>query len=272
MSAHQNDAEWSRRHLLIVLGAVFTAAVLLVAGLVYAVATALGNSPAAPAASGSPHKTWTPDANGVRGDEYRDSVAAEPMLQAGPGDLKAAAPALQRPKRIDIGSATTADPADVPTGFDHTPEGAIGQLAAIDMTVLTPLSLEYARDIHDQWADDGAAFQEWELAASIQAFHAAAGIVDGDGAVLLTATPVGAQIKGVDGPDWVLACVQLDVTVTVVQESRFGYGHCERMQWADDRWMIAPGDPPAQAPSTWPASQRSLDAGWLLWVDQEPDR
>ena len=272
MSTHQSDAEWSRRHLLIVLGAVIAAAVLLVTGLVYAVVTALGSSPAVPTASGPPHKTWTPDANGIRGDEYRDAIAAELMLQSGPGDLKAAAPALQRPQRIVIGSATRTGPADVPTGFDHTPDGAIGQLAAIETVVLAPMSLEYARDIYTQWAKDGTAFEEWELAASIQSFHASAGTVNGDGTVLLTATPVGAQIKASDGPDWVLACVQLDVTVVVVEESRFGYGHCERMQWADDRWMIAPGDPPAQAPSTWPASQRSLDAGWLLWVDQEPDR
>ena len=272
MSVHQSDAEWSRRHLLTALGAVLIAAVLLVAGLVYAVSTALGRSPAAPTATGSPHRTWAADADGIRGDEYRDATAAEPMLQSGPQDLLPAAPALQRPKRIVVGSATRTGPADVPTGFDHTPEGAVGQLAAIETAVLTPMSLEYARDVHARWAMDGAAFEEWELAASIQAFHAAAGTVDGDGTVLLTTTPVGAQIKATDGPDWVLACVQLDITVVVVDESRFGYGHCERMQWADDRWMIAPGDPPAQAPSTWPASQRSLGAGWLMWVDQEPDR
>ena len=272
MSTQQSDAEWSRRHSLIVLGSVFAAAVLLVTGLAYAVVTGLGSSPAAPTATGSVHKTWAPDANGIRGDEYRDAVAAEPMLESRPQDLQPAAPALQRPERIVIGSATRTGPADVPTGFDHTPQGAVGQLAAIETAVLTPMSLEYARDIHTEWAMAGAAFEEWELAASIQAFHASAGTVDGDGTVLLTATPVGAQIKATDGPDWVLACVQLDITVVVVEESRFGYGHCERMQWADDRWMIAPGDLPAQAPSTWPASQRSLDAGWRLWVGQEPDR
>ena len=272
MSTHQSDAEWSRRHLLIVLGSVLAAAVLLVTGLVYAVSTAFSSSPTAPTATGSAHKTWTADAGGVRGDEYRDAVAAEPMLQSGPSDLQPAAPALRRPERTVVGAAMRTGPADVPTGFDHTPEGAIGQLAAIEMAVLTPMSLEYARDIHTEWAMNGAAFEEWELAASIQAFHAAAGTVDGDGTVLLTATPVGAQIKASDGPGWVLACVQLDITVVVVEESRFGYGHCERMQWADDRWMIAPGAPPAQAPSTWPVSQRSLDAGWLMWVDLAPDR
>ena len=35
-----------------------------------------------------------------------------------------------------------------------------------------------------------------------------------------------------------------------------GYGYCERMQWSPaERWMIAPGTPPAVAPSTWPGSE-----------------
>jgi hypothetical protein len=31
--------------------------------------------------------------------------------------------------------------------------------------------------------------------------------------------------------------------------------------------MVAPGTPPAQAPSTWPGSDLSLKAGWRTWVD-----
>lgn len=272
MSTPARDPEWSRRHLLIVLSGVLAVFVLLAAGLVYAVAAAVGSSPEPSSTSEPPAKIWIPDADGIRGDEYRDAVAAEPMLQSTPGDLQPAPPALQDAGRIVIGSAMRTGPADVPTGFAHTPEGAIGQLAAIEIAVLTPMSLGYARDVHTKWAMDGAAFDRWELAKSIQAFHAAAGTVDGDAAVLLTANPVGAQIKATDGPDWVLACVQLDVTVIVDRKSRFGYGHCERMAWAGDRWMIAPGDPPAPAPSTWPGSVRSLEAGWLLWVGKETDR
>jgi hypothetical protein len=133
------------------------------------------------------------------------------------------------------------------------------------------MSLDYAHEVYQLWAMKGASFEKWEIAQSIQAFHANAGTVDGDGSVSVTATPVGAQIKGTDGPDWVLACVQLDVTAIVVEETRFGYGHCERMQWTGGRWMIGAGAPPAPAPSTWPGSQRSLDAGWLLWVNQKAD-
>lgn len=268
MSTEEPASEWSRRHLLIVLGIVAAVVAILIAGLTYAVGSALStDADTDPASLESPDASWPASANGVRGDEYRDAVAAAPMLEVGPADLKPAPPALVEPKRIAIDLPSSTGPADVPTGFPHTPEGAVGQLAAIEITALGPMSLGYARDIHREWASSGVKFDQWEIAQSIQSFHASAGTVDGDGAVTLTATTAGAQIKGTDGPDWVLACVQLDITVTVVDETRFGYGHCDRMQWASGRWMIAPGAPPAQAPSTWPGSQRSLDAGWRLWVD-----
>ena len=47
-------------------------------------------------------------------------------------------------------------------------------------------------------------------------------------------------------------CVLLDVRASIVADARIGYGHCERMQWIGGRWMLAPGTPPAKAPSVWP--------------------
>ena len=60
-----------------------------------------------------------------------------------------------------------------------------------------------------------------------------------------------------------VACVLLDVRAALKNEARMGYGTCERMQWSGDRWLIGPGVPPAQAPSTWPGSDASVQAGWL---------
>lgn len=269
MSTNAMPPAWSRRHLLGVLGALAVTVVLLIAGLVNAVGLALdSHASQGPARPASADRVWPVNVFGVRSNHYRDQVAAAPMLQANADDMQPAPPSLHRPGRMLIGAPTKSGPANVPSGFAHTPEGAVGQLAAIEIATLTPMSLEYAREVHQGWSMPGAPFSAWELAQSIQAFHAHAGTVDGDGSVSITATPVGAQIKGTDGPDWVLACVQLDVTVIVAEQTRFGYGHCERMQWTDRRWMIGAGRPPAPAPSTWPASQRSLDAGWLLWVDQ----
>ena len=85
----------------------------------------------------------------------------------------------------------------------------------------------------------------------------------------MVATPGAAQVKGVDGDGWVLACVLMDVRAVLVTDSRIGYGYCERMQWvggAGGRWMIAPGTPPARAPSTWPGTQLSIQAGWRTWT------
>lgn len=263
--------EWSRNRLLVAMGAVVAAVLVLLGGLSYAVITALRAGPGGTSPSVRVvEQTWPIHADGTRGSRYRDAVAAEPMLRTDPDDMEPTAPALGRMPRMMIGPSTSVGPAGVPTGFDHSPEGAVAQLTAIEIAALAPMSVEHARDVHDVWAMDGASFERWEIAQAIQAFHTHAGTVDDDGTVSLSATPVGARIKGTDGPDWVLSCVQLDVTAVVVEQVRFGYGHCERMQWNYDRWMIAPGTPPVPAPSTWPRSERSLEAGWRLWVERKP--
>lgn len=269
MTTPQPSGEWSRRRLLAMLAAAVVSALVVVTGLVMAVLAAIGSHDSAEGGDARPERTWTASPDGVRGDQYRDAVAAKAMLTATESDLKPAPPSLDRPTRIQIPASASTGPADVPSGFPHTPEGAAAQLASIEIATLTSMSVQFARDVYDGWAQNSSQFDRWEIAQSIQSFHAHAGTVDGDGAVSVTATPAGAQIKGTDGPDWVLACVQLDVTVAAQEQMRFGFGHCERMQWSGDRWLIADGKQPAQAPSTWPGSQRSLEAGWLMWVDQE---
>lgn len=268
MSSHDLPVGWGRRRLLAVLAGLMGFVLLVIAGLTYTVINTLAASDV-PAAKQPVKRDWPVAADGTRGSGYRDALAAEVMLAAGVDDMKPAAPATETAELMVIDAPTTSGPADVPSGFGNTPQGAVGQLAAVEIAVLEPMSIQAARSVYDAWAMSGASFDQWGLTKSIQAFHQAAGTVDGDSAVSVTATPVGAQIKGTDGPGWVLACVQLDVTVAVVEQTRFGFGHCERMQWVGDRWMIAPGTPPAQAPSTWPGSQRSREAGWLQWAETD---
>ncbi|MGJ7442910.1 hypothetical protein [Aquipuribacter sp. MA13-6] len=111
----------------------------------------------------------------------------------------------------------------------------------------------------------------WEIARHVQSFLGAAQMgPEKDVTTTVTATPAAGLVKGSDGPDWVLACVLLEVRAVITTEARIGFGHCERMQWHDGRWLIAPGTPPARAPSTWPGTQQSLDAGWRTWVDTDP--
>ncbi|MGB8384590.1 MAG: hypothetical protein WCG47_25680, partial [Dermatophilaceae bacterium] len=162
-------------------------------------------------------------------------------------------------------------PAQIPTGYPRTPEGALGQLAAIEVAVLASMSIETAHRVHEAWAaPDAPAAEAWALTANIQAFLAStAGQRVGERPAAVVVTPVAAQVKGTDGPDWVLACVLTQVTATVVSTARIGYGHCERMAWAGDRWVIAPGAPPAPAPSTWPGTALARQAGWRTWIDSQ---
>ena len=87
-----------------------------------------------------------------------------------------------------------------------------------------------------------------------------------DGSVSVKAVPAAGLVKATDGPDWVVGCVLLDIRATIVTTARIGFGHCERMVWHHDRWMIAPGAPPATAPSVWPGSDLAIEAGYQTWT------
>ena len=63
-----------------------------------------------------------------------------------------------------------AGPAGVPTGFPHTPEGAVGQLAAIATTVLQAMSIERPRPCTARGPPGAPPVDDWELTAAVQAF------------------------------------------------------------------------------------------------------
>jgi len=269
-----NAGGWDRRRLLVALAAVVAAAMLLLLGLGYAVYVALTSATGTAksvSATAAAHDAPGPQAE--RGAALRDEIASAPMLAVGPADGRASTPAAVAGPTITIPTAATAGPAGVPTGFSHTPEGAVGQLAVIETTALQGMSIAAANQVYEQWAlPGGVGVAGWEITQDVQAFLGTAQMgPEKDITTTVVATPAAARVKGTDGADWVLACVLLDMRATITADAQMGYGYCERMQWRAGRWMIAPGTPPARAPSTWPGSDLSIKAGWRTWVGGEQE-
>ena len=263
------DGGWSRRRLLAVLIAAATAVVVLLASLGYTVAQALGASDD-DAEDATDQVAMYSAVSGGR--QRRDEIAEAPMTALPPGAVNPTeekpTAGAEEPESIAVPSGVVPGPAAVLTGFDHTPEGAVGQLAAIETTVLQSMSLATTNEVYQAWALPGGTGPEaWPLTTSVRAFLQGAGMeATKDEAARVSIEPAAAIVKGTDGPDWTLACVLVTLTASLEQEVQIGYGHCERMQWVGGRWMIAPGSPPASAPSAWPGSPAAVEAGWSTWT------
>lgn len=203
------------------------------------------------------------------GDARRDAIAASSLPDI-PRDAKwPHAPAAVLPPEVAIPVSASTGPALVSSGFPRTPEGALGQLAAIEVRVLEAMSIPVLNQVHSAWvAPGGPELAAWEMTANVQAFlgavpHEAPDRIDDTTTV--TVVPVGAQVEGTDGADWVLACVMVEVRATVATDARMAYGHCARMAWVNGRWLIGPGVPPAAVDGAWPGTQAFIDAGWKTW-------
>jgi len=197
--------------------------------------------------------------------QRRDTIAAAPMATVAEDAGITPGVAISMPPAVRLPAASTVGATGVSSGFPRTPEGAAAQLAAIEVRVLSAMSLPLATEVYRDWAmPGGVGATAWSQTRNVQSFltHARQSSNVLDPGTLVSVTPSAIQIKGVDGPDWVVACVLLDVRAALRAEARMGYGTCERMQWTGDRWLIGPGAPPVPAPSTWPGSDASVEAGW----------
>ena len=265
--------QWSRRNMLalLVLAALTVAA--LVAGLVLAVAHALnptggGNDASVVGASVGnaigPATAAVPTGT-ASAAEARDALAARPM-PAVPESASHPAPVSDRDPGppIVLPPATVTGPAGVPTGFPHTPEGAMAQLAAIDQTALQSGSLSGARAVIAAWAlPGGPTTTSWSGVRAMRTLLSAAGLSGGGSSQLaVVLTPLMGRVKGSVGPDFVVPCVDFELDVTLQQTARGATADCQRMVWHGDRWMIGSGDEPAQPPSVWPDTDLALDVGY----------
>jgi hypothetical protein len=220
------------------------------------------------------------------GTDPRDVLAEKVMPAvsddaAQPSPVSAAAPVAT----IVIPAATAPGPAQVPTGFPHTPQGALGQLAAIDQVALESGTLAGARAVITSWAMPGGPTPStWSGVQALVTLFNAAGISSGGSSQLaLVLTPVMGEIKGSVGPDFVVPCIDFELDVTLQQTARAADADCQRMVWNPDpsvapsntqtsaggRWMIGPGSEPANPPSVWPDTVTAVDVGYQD-LRQEP--
>lgn len=258
---------WSKQRLLITLALVAT---LLVAAVVtagyYSLRILFGSNPAAVSVVATGH-----------GRARRDAIAAAPMLAVDPDAMYPATPTAAIPPRFAIPAGTGSGADGVPSGYPHTPAGAVAQLGAIGTRVFSAMSMPLVTAIYRDWSlPGGYGPAAWPLTDDVQQFLSGAqATLTMPAGVTIAAVPSGAMVKGTDGRDWVLACVLWQISETGGQPVELGYGYCERMQWTTNttdptgtqggRWEIAPGGPAAPAPNTWPGTAIAAQAGWTTW-------
>jgi hypothetical protein len=254
---------WGRGRLLAVVAGAVVTAIGLLAGLVLALGSALGRQePAGP----TDHALASEPTNGGSsgGKRRQDALAAEPMPTASSDDALPGPVSTRDPGVIELPRATGVGPADVPTGFSRTPEGALAQLASIDVTAMHTGSLEGVRQVIDNWAAPGGPTREtWSGVHGMASLLSAAGLSGaGSPQLAIVVHPTMGLIKGTVGPDFAVVCVDFEFTVTVERTSRIAVADCQRMTWTGGRWLIGPGPEPAPAPSVWPGNDRAIEVGY----------
>ena len=165
---------------------------------------------------------------------------------------------------IVLPSATEVGPAGVPTGFPHTPEGAMAQLAAIDQIALQSRSMSGVREVIAAWAmPGGPTTTSWSGVRAMSTLLDATGQSGGGSPQLVVVlTPLMGMIKGSVGPDFVVPCVDFEMDVTLQQTARGAVADCQRMVWHSGRWMIGPGEEPVTPPSVWPGTDVAIGVGY----------
>lgn len=262
------QTRWTRRKLqsLLVAGVVVLCA--LVAGSVWAVAALLSPSEEAPTAT-SPvgHST----ASSPEDDLAERPLPAASLEEARPGQL-----ATTQVEAMKVPAASTTGPAAVASGFPHTAEGALAQLAAINRAAFTSASVRTAQEIIEAWALEGGPDAEsWSGAQALATLLSSAGVqAEAQNSLSITMEPTMGFIKGQVGENFVVPCIDyvLSVAMPGGPAREVAAADCQRMQWVKEgksgRWLIGTGEEPAPAPSLWPGTQASFDAGYL-WLEVE---
>ncbi|WP_034271146.1 hypothetical protein [Haloechinothrix halophila] len=224
-------------------------------------------TPAAPATSSAASSSSTPVTPNDTDAEER-ALAARPMvrLPAQAAQPQAMTTATAGPE-IDVPEPRVTAARWIPGGFPPTPEGALGQLKALNETALAAGDPQvYARAYRDMsraGAPDPDSTGLFSLLTRLRATAElpATGSVSG----LSAAFEVNhGQVKGTatDGT-YVVVCVLGQFSVDYQgQVVTAGVGDCQAMRWTGIAWRIAAGTLAAPAPSAWPGSADAVKAGY----------
>jgi hypothetical protein len=193
-----------------------------------------------------------------------DALAAEPMLAVDPNAAQPSPLSAAAPGAIQLPAASGVGPAGVPTGFPHTPEGALAQMAALEQTGFETGTLDGIRDVIGSWAAPGGPTPaSWSGVAAMAQFLGAAGLSGGgDPQLVLRMTPLMGLIKGAVGPDFAVVCVDFEADATLQATSRVAVADCERMSWDGAAWLVGAGAEPATPPSVWADTDLAIRAGY----------
>jgi hypothetical protein len=267
------QVEWSRRRLQTLLIGGVVLALALIAGAVWRTVGLLTDQNASPT---SRHETGH-EGSAVSAE---DELAARSLPTAGLDDARPGELSTGTTGTIELPAAGRIGPAGVLTGFPHTPEGALAQLAAIDQVALASASVPRAQEVIEQWAVEGGPTTEsWSGVKAVAGFLSGAGArsgaSEGNGLVVNVIPSMG-FIKGTVGDDYVVPCLDMVLEVTTTtgaggEPIRIAAADCQRMTWdsTDECWLIGPGVEPAEAPALWPGTQASYDVGYQ-WLEQTP--
>jgi len=244
-----------------------------IAGLI--VAHDLGSprpNPATPASSTAPTSGTAPHVEPTS-PPTDDTAAAEaalaqrPMLQL---PVQAAQPQALTTQTtgspITIPAPTQTVGRWIPGGFPDTPEGALGQLAALDETAINGGDPQVYATGYRQTSEPGApAAATTGVYGVLAAMRARAGLaatgpVDG---LSVTYQVDAAQIKGTAANGYAVVCVLGELSIGWQgQMIAAGMGDCQAMTWTGTQWQIAPGVLAALAPNAWPGSANAVAAGY----------
>jgi len=247
--------EWNRRRVQILLGMAALVALALTAGVVWSAAM-----------------MFRSDGNATGGRAGGTFVAALQVDAGNPDEFRPGPLSTDHAGTLTIPQARTLGPAQVATGFPRTPEGALAQLIAIDKRAIEPVSLVTAQDVISAWAAEGGPTStSWSGVKAVAIMLDTAGLpANGSPELQIELRPTMGLVRDSTG-DGTTPCVDFVMVASGrdATPSEVSVADCQHMVWVDGRWMIGRGPEAEPAPSLWPGTQASYDAGYQ-WLEVAP--